>query len=59
MLEAWNLGVVDFVRLLAILDQVFLVLSQFLSLQMLLDMWTDAVVAAQTAQVTALRVIAA
>ena len=58
MLDSWNLGVVDFMRLLAVLDQVFFVRRQFLSLQVLLNLWTDADLAAQTTQITALRVIA-
>jgi len=46
-------------RLLAVLDQVFFIWRQFLSLQVLLNLWTDADLAAQTTQITALRVIAA
>ena len=59
VLDSWNLGVVDFMRLLAVLDQVFFIRRQFLSLQVLLNLWTDADLAAQTTQITALRVIAA
>ena len=59
VLDSWNLGVVDFMRLLAVLDQVFFIWRQFLSLQVLLNLWTDADLAAQTTQITALRVIAA